>query len=134
MASIFTKIINREIPSDIVYEDSVCIAILDISPITPMHTLVIPKVEIDKFDNLPVEIFTHIMSVAQRLAQIVRHVTNDTRTMLLIEGFEIAHTHIKIFPTSVPMNDFSGSREHYDEYKTKYFNEYLNKVNENFRN
>ena len=64
MPSVFIRIINREIPASIVYEDDICIAILDISPVQKWHTLVIPKQELEWMDEYDDETVAHCMIIA----------------------------------------------------------------------
>jgi histidine triad (HIT) family protein len=71
MSSIFTRIINREIPSTVVYEDDICIAILDISPRTSGHTLLIPKSEVANFWDLEQDTWTHLCIQAQEVSKIL---------------------------------------------------------------
>ena len=69
MSSIFSKIVAGEIPCYKIYEDDVCLAFLDINPEEKGHTLVIPKVEVDKIYDLDEETYTHLFSVAKKLAK-----------------------------------------------------------------
>lgn len=64
MASIFTKIINREIPGRFVYEDDDIVAFLTIEPMTQGHTLVVPRDEIDQWQNVDPSVFTRVMEVS----------------------------------------------------------------------
>jgi histidine triad (HIT) family protein len=77
--SIFTKIIKGEIPCHKIYEDDQVIAILDIHPITPGHTLVIPKKQIKQFTKLEPEDYSYLMAVSQLVAQKVQSVTGCLR-------------------------------------------------------
>ena len=72
MSSIFTKIINGEIPAHKVYEDDQILAFLDINPSSKGHTLVIPKVEIDHFDDLPDAVYQRLMMVSKRIAKQIK--------------------------------------------------------------
>lgn len=67
--SIFTKIIKGEIPCHKVYEDDKTLAFLDIHPVTPGHTLVIPKIQIDEFQDLPTEDYRALMDTVQKVAK-----------------------------------------------------------------
>lgn len=98
MNSIFTRIINREIPSSIIYEDELCIAILDISPRTSGHTLLIPKVEIANFWDLPTEIRTHLSIQAQEVSKILIEKLWCERIQLEIVGYDVAHVHLHLIP------------------------------------
>jgi diadenosine tetraphosphate (Ap4A) HIT family hydrolase len=82
MTSVFTKIIHREILSTVLYEDDQVIALLDNSPLAPGHTLVVPKLEVDKFYDLPEHIYTHLMLVCRRIASCMESVTHVHLTPL----------------------------------------------------
>lgn len=98
MTSIFTKIINREIPAFIVYEDDRSIAILDKFPAVGGQTLVIPKVEVDYAFDLPDDLYHHLFTVAKKLVPALDRAFATERTCLIIEGFEVPHVHVKLFP------------------------------------
>jgi len=99
MSSIFTRIINREIPSSIVYEDDVCIAILDINPVQKWHTLVIPKQELEWMDDYSDEVVSHCMIVAKKLMIHMKKVMSDIHFVYLaVEGIEVPHWHIHLIP------------------------------------
>jgi diadenosine tetraphosphate (Ap4A) HIT family hydrolase len=100
MSTIFTKIINGDIPGTFVYKDDVCVAFLSINPIAPGHTLVVPRVEIDEWTDLPADISQHVMSVAHRLGQALKVSHPCVRVGLIIAGYEINHCHIHLIPTN----------------------------------
>jgi len=97
-ASIFTKIIKREIPSHFIYEDDHCIAILDKFPATKGQSLVIPKEEIDYAFDLDDDTYLHLFKTAKMIAQASDKAFNAERTCLVVEGFDVPHVHIKIYP------------------------------------
>ncbi len=96
--SVFTKIINREIPADIVWENDQFIAILDIRPLRKGHTLLIPKVQIDKFYDLDDLTYQKLFEYAKKFAPIIEKAFNSIRTGMVLEGFGIPHVHIHLFP------------------------------------
>ncbi len=98
MTTIFTKIINREIPAQIVYEDDVCIVLMDKFPAVEGQTLVIPKLEVDYIFDLPTDIYSHILDVAKKIALASDTAFSAQRSCLVVEGFEVPHVHIKIYP------------------------------------
>jgi len=98
MSTIFTKIINRELPGFFIYEDDVCAVLLDTFPSVPGQTLVVPKVETDYIFDLPDETYLHICAIAKLVAQALDSVYQTQRTCLVVEGFEVPHVHIKLFP------------------------------------
>lgn len=96
--SIFSKIIRREIPGVFVYEDAICAVIMDKFPSTPGQTLVIPKAEIDYAFDLDNQTYQHLFEIAKRIAHASDKAFTPKRTCLAIEGFEVPHAHIKIYP------------------------------------
>jgi histidine triad (HIT) family protein len=96
--SIFTKIINREIPAHVVYEDEHCIAILDKFPAIKGQSLVIPKKEVDYAFDLDDDTYLHLFKTAKLVAKASDKAFNAVRTCLVVEGFEVPHVHIKIYP------------------------------------
>ena len=100
MSSIFTKIINREIPAHIIYEDDKVIAFLDINPVQPGHTLVIPKTEVDHFQDLSDEDFQALMNAVKQLSAHLKKATGAKRACLKVEGFDVPHAHVHIIPAN----------------------------------
>lgn len=99
MVSIFTKIINGEIPSYKIYEDDKVYAFLDIHPYTRGHTLVVPKIEVDYFADVPFEYATALMITAQKIAKSLDQAMECKRTQLVIAGRDVPHTHIHLIPS-----------------------------------
>ncbi len=101
--SIFTKIIKREIPAEIVYEDDTVIAFLDIKPINHGHTLIVPKVPFTNIFDGDVEVLAHMMRVAHTLANALKQVTNCNGINILMNngeaaGQEVSHSHMHVIP------------------------------------
>lgn len=96
--SIFTKIINHDIPGHFVYEDDHCIAILDKFPAVVGQSLVIPKKEIDYAFDLDDDTYMHLFQIAKKIGKASDKAFNAERTCLVVEGFDVPHVHIKIFP------------------------------------
>lgn len=97
MSSIFTKIINGEIPCYKIYEDDKTFAFLDIHPETPGHTLVIPKNEVDKIYDLPDEDYEALLKTAKKLSQHMEN-TFGARTLWKVIGTDVPHAHIHLIP------------------------------------
>ncbi|MFT5849460.1 MAG: histidine triad (HIT) family protein [Patiriisocius sp.] len=97
-ASIFTQIINREIPAHFLYEDEFCVAILDKFPAVKGQSLVIPKKDVDYAFDLDDDTYLHLFKTAKRIAKASDKALNAERTCLVVEGFDVPHVHIKIFP------------------------------------
>lgn len=100
MASIFTKIINREIPGYIVAEDEHYIAIHDISPLVMGHVLVIPKQESDYIFDLEDDALSGLMLFAKKVARAVKKAVPCKRVGVAVIGLEVPHVHVHL----VPMN------------------------------
>ena len=98
MASIFTKIINREIPGHIVYEDEHHIAILDINPNTAGHTLCIPKKEVNKLFDLSEDEYLKLMSFSRRVAIALEKAVSCKRIGVSVIGLEVPHVHVHLIP------------------------------------
>lgn len=109
MASIFTKIINREIPGHIVAENEHALAFLDINPLTTGHTLVVPKQEVDKLFDLDKEAYQSLMSFAYDVAQAVEKAMPCLRVGVAVIGLEVPHAHIHLIPLN-SMDDINFSR------------------------
>lgn len=107
MSTIFSKIINREIPAQFVYEDDVCVVVMDKFPSVKGQTLVIPRVEVDYAFNLDDETYAHIFQVAKKIAKASDKAFSTFRTCLVVEGFEVPHVHIKLYPMTEDNKDLS---------------------------
>ncbi|HEV8514176.1 MAG TPA: HIT family protein [Cyclobacteriaceae bacterium] len=103
MKSIFSKIIDREIPAHIVAEDENFIAFLDINPLSIGHALVVPKKEVDYFFDVDDSLMAEIMVFSKRLAVAIKKATNCKRVGVAVIGFEVPHAHLHL----VPMNGMS---------------------------
>ncbi len=97
MPSIFTKIINGEIPSYKIYEDDKTYAFLDIHPESKGHTLVVPKNEVDKIYDLPDADYQALMGTVKKLAKHMEEKLN-TRTLLKVIGTDVPHAHVHLIP------------------------------------
>jgi histidine triad (HIT) family protein len=98
METIFTKIINREIPGHFLYEDDTCVAIMDVFPSIEGQSLVILKREVSYLFDTTDEEYQHLLSVARNVAKATDIALGTERTCLVVEGFEVPHVHIKLFP------------------------------------
>ena len=101
--TIFEKIIDREIPAHIVYEDDAVIAILDIQPVNPGHTLVIPKKHFKNMLETPDDVLSHVMSVAKKIANALTKSLEASGVNIIINNGEAAgqvvfHTHVHVIP------------------------------------
>ena len=104
MSTVFSKIIAGDIPGRIVYQDDKVAAFLTIEPVAYGHTLVVPIEEIDKWTDIPADLWAHMNEVAQKVGRVVVDKFDAQRAGYLIAGFEVPHAHIHVFPA----NDMSG--------------------------
>lgn len=102
MASIFTKIIQGEIPSHRVYEDEHSFAFLDINPRHEGHTLVVSKLEVDDLFDLPEEDYTALWAAAHTVARGLEAATGCARIVVMVLGHEVPHAHIHLIPSNHP--------------------------------
>ncbi|HEX7017238.1 MAG TPA: HIT family protein [Cyclobacteriaceae bacterium] len=109
MASLFTRIIRREIPAHIVAEDDQCLAFLDINPLVKGHTLVIPKAEIDYYFDLDDELLGALMIFSKKVAHAIKQEIPCLRVGVCVVGLEIPHAHVHLIPLN-SMGDINFSR------------------------
>ena len=109
MASIFTRIVQGEIPCHKVAEDDRFLAFLDIAPLREGHTLVVPKVEVDKFFELPIDVLAGIMPFAQGVARKISAVVPCDRIGVSVIGLEVPHAHVHLIPIDA-MSDMDFAR------------------------
>ena len=105
MTTVFTKIINRELPGRFVYEDDEVVAFLTIQPMTQGHTLVVPRAEIDQWQDVDAAVLGRVMSVAQLIGKAVCRAFDAERAGVIIAGLEVPHLHVHVFPTR-SLSDF----------------------------
>jgi histidine triad (HIT) family protein len=109
MASIFTRIINREIPAHIIAEDDRFIAFLDVMPLVEGHTLVVPKKEVDYIFDLDSKTLADMMVFAQKVSVAIRKTISCKRIGVAVIGLEVPHTHVHLVPMN-NMGDINFSR------------------------
>lgn len=109
MSTIFTKIINREIPAYIVAEDEHNIAFLDIMPLVKGHLLVVPKKEVDYIFDLEDNDYSNLMLFAKKVGKAMESVISCTRIGVAVIGLEVPHVHIHLIPLR-SMDDIDFSR------------------------
>ena len=96
MASIFTKIIQGELPGHFVWKDDLCVAFLTISPLKPGHTLVVPRAEVESWTELEPELMQHLLRVAQAIGSALQEAYQPTKVGLTILGLEVPHVHLHV--------------------------------------
>ncbi|MEY3360951.1 MAG: hypothetical protein RL531_670 [Actinomycetota bacterium] len=98
MTTIFTRIIDGELPGRFVWRDDHCVAFLSINPLRAGHTLVVPRAEVDHWVDLDPATNAHLMSVAQEIAGAQMDAFTPTRVGLMIAGLEVPHVHLHVVP------------------------------------
>jgi histidine triad (HIT) family protein len=98
MATIFTHIINGDIPGTFVWTDDVCVGFMSINPLQRGHVLVVPRTEVDHWIDLDADTAAHVFSVARTIGAAIDRAFSPERIGLLIAGFEVPHTHLHVVP------------------------------------
>jgi diadenosine tetraphosphate (Ap4A) HIT family hydrolase len=98
MPTIFTRIIEGELPGRFVYRDDRCVAFLSIAPLQPGHTLVVPVEEIDHWIDADPELTAHLTRVAQKIGVAQQAAFAPNRIALIIAGLEVPHLHLHVVP------------------------------------
>ena len=98
MPSVFTRIINREIPAYVVAEDDEFLAFLDINPQVPGHTLVIPKAEVDRIWDLPDGLLSRILIFSRTVALALESAFPCERCAISVIGLDVPHAHVHLLP------------------------------------
>lgn len=98
MSTIFTKIIEGELPGRFVWRDEVCVAFLSIAPLQPGHTLVVPIVEVDNWVDLDEATLAHLTKVSKTVAVAQQDTFHPERVGLMIAGLEVPHVHLHVIP------------------------------------
>jgi histidine triad (HIT) family protein len=106
MASIFTKIINNEIPAYKVAEDDQFIAFLDVNPNSKGHTLCVPKEEIDKIFDMGEHLYLQLMQFSRKVAIAIEKTVPCKRVGMAVVGLEVPHVHVHL----IPLNDMDDMR------------------------
>lgn len=106
MTSVFSMIIQGQIPGRFVWADELCVGFLTIAPVTFGHTLVVPRAEVDKWTDLDSDVVAHVMTVAHHIGKAQVETFGSERAGLAIAGFEVPHTHVHVWPVN-SMADFN---------------------------
>jgi diadenosine tetraphosphate (Ap4A) HIT family hydrolase len=98
MSTVFTKIIDGELPGRFVWSDDRAVGFLSINPLGPGHTLVVPREEVDQWVDADPGLLAHLTSVSRAIGAAVQEVWQPPRVGLLVAGFEVPHLHVHVFP------------------------------------
>lgn len=99
MTSVFTQILEGRSPGRFVWRDDACFAILTIEPRRPGHTLVIPRVEVDRWTDLPEELAIHLFRVGRLIGLAQQEEWGADRVGLMYEGYRVPHAHLHVWPS-----------------------------------
>lgn len=100
MPTVFTKIIEGEIPGRFVWKDESCVAFLSINPLRPGHILVVPREEIEDWIDLPQDLLAHLSQVSQAIGKALDRAYNPVKVGLMLAGLEVPHVHFHVVPIS----------------------------------
>jgi histidine triad (HIT) family protein len=110
MATLFTRIINGELPGRFVWRDDRVVAFLTIAPLKPGHVLVVPIEEVDHWIDLEPDLLAHLMEVSQVIGRAVDRAFAPEKVGMMIAGLEVPHVHVHVVPmTSVRDLDFANA-------------------------
>lgn len=110
MSTLFTKIIEGEIPGRFVWRDDRAVAFLTIAPLADGHVLVVPVAEVDHWIDVDPEDAAHLMSVSQDIAKVLQAIFEPVKVGMMIVGEEVPHTHIHLIPfTSLAQFDLANA-------------------------
>jgi histidine triad (HIT) family protein len=98
VATIFTRIIDGELPGRFVYADDRCVAFLSVNPLRPGHTLVVPRTEVDHWIDLDAGEWQHLTQVARHLGAALQHAFEPAKVGMMLAGLEVPHVHIHLVP------------------------------------
>lgn len=118
MATLFTKIINGEIPGRFVWSDETCVAFLTIEPVTDGHTMIVSRDEIEQWTDADATTWAHLQEIARIVGRAQQAEWQTPRIAQMLEGFEVDHLHIHVWPAAsaaqvephATMKDVSGER------------------------
>jgi diadenosine tetraphosphate (Ap4A) HIT family hydrolase len=98
MPTIFTKIIDGDIPGTFVWKDDQCVAFMSINPLRAGHVLVVPRQEVDHWLDCPSDLLAHLMEVSSAIGDAIQEVHNPAKVGLMVAGLEVPHLHIHLVP------------------------------------
>lgn len=96
MPSVFTRIIDGELPGRFVWKDATCVGFLSINPITPGHSLVVPRQEVDHWLDLDTDTWQHLSEVSRVVGEGIQRAFSPPRVGQMIAGFEVPHVHLHV--------------------------------------
>ena len=128
MPTVFSKIVNGEIPSYKIFEDDKFYAFLDINPNAIGHTLCIPKIEVNRLFDLDDDTYSGLMNFSKKIAKALKKAVDCDRIGVSVIGLEVPHVHVHLIPIN-SMDDMSFNSK--VKLTTKEFNDILDKIKAN---
>lgn len=98
MASVFTSIMEGDLPAVFVWSDERCVAFMSIAPLRPGHTLVVPRAEVEHWLDLDEGTLNHVTSVAQSIGRALDEAFRPSKVGMMIAGLEVPHVHLHVVP------------------------------------
>jgi diadenosine tetraphosphate (Ap4A) HIT family hydrolase len=115
MTTVFTRIVDGELPARFIWSDDRAVAFLSANPLGPGHTLVVPRDEVDQWVDASPALLSHVSTVAHAVGTAIRAVFAPPRVGLLVAGFEVPHLHVHVFPAaSMAAFDFATAARSID--------------------
>lgn len=114
--SVFTRIMKKELPAEFIYEDDTVFAILNRFPNIEGETLVIPKKQVPYLFDLDDDMYRHLMDVTKTIAKTLDTTFGALRTCVVVEGFDVPHVHIRLYPVTKPKLELGQGLEATDDY------------------
>ena len=115
MPTIFTRIINGEIPGTFVQRDDRCVVFMSINPMARGHALVVPIDEYDHWIDMPDDLVTHVFAVSHRIGRAQKAAFDCDKVGVIIAGYEVPHMHIHVIPTTnMGQLNFANAAAHVD--------------------
>jgi histidine triad (HIT) family protein len=110
VATLFTRIINGELPAQFVWKDEICVGFLSIAPLKPGHTLIVPRAEIDHWLDLDPDVVGHLGKVTQSVGKAIERAYQPVKVGSIILGLEVPHVHVHVAPIWSPTDlDFHNA-------------------------
>lgn len=110
VATIFTRIIEGDLPAHFVWKDEICVGFLSIAPLKPGHTLVVPRAEVDHWLDLDPDVIKHLAGVTQSIGKAIQRGYDPLKVGSIILGLEVPHVHIHVAPIWSPTDlDFHNA-------------------------
>lgn len=110
MPTVFTMIIEGDLPGHFVYRDDVCVAFMSIEPLRPGHTLVVPVAEVDHWLDLDEPTLAHLTAVSRRIGAAIATEFPSEKVGMMLAGLEVPHVHIHLVPIDTPHDlDFANA-------------------------